>query len=77
MRTDPLITVQDALALYDGVQARLADALGLKRASVNQWVTEARDGRRKYVPLAQAYRLAALHPELAPRDTPTEQGAVA
>jgi len=65
MNSDPIITVEEALAVYDGVQARLADALGLTRASVNQWVTEFREGKRKFVPLAQAYRLAALHPKLA------------
>lgn len=65
--SDPHITVSDALALYGDVQVDLARALDLTRASVNQWVTEMRSGKRVYLPAAAAGRLLALHPHLARR----------
>lgn len=57
---DPKITVEEALAAFDGVQARLAEALGIDRASVNEWVSMG----RQYVPPLQAYRLTQIRPEL-------------
>lgn len=50
----------DALAAFGGVQAQLAAALSLSRASVNEWVKSGRE----FVPELQAYRLAHIKPEL-------------
>ena len=60
--TDPHITVDEALAAFDGVQSRLADALGIDRASVNEWVSSG----RQFVPPLQAYRLTQMRPDLFP-----------
>ena len=57
----PNIRVADALDAFGGVQARLAAALGLSRATVNEWVKSGRE----CLPELQSYRLAALKPDLA------------
>ena len=56
----PRIRVADALAAFDGKQSRLAAALSLSRASVNEWVKS----QREFVPDLQAFRLAQLVPSL-------------
>lgn len=58
----PQISVADALAAFDGIQARLAEALSLSRASVSDWVTSGRE----FVPELQAFRLTLLKPERWP-----------
>ncbi|CAN5817230.1 hypothetical protein BH20PSE1_BH20PSE1_01470 [soil metagenome] len=57
---DPHITVDEALAAFDGVQSHLADALGIDRASVNEWVSSG----RQFVPPLQAYRLTQMRPDI-------------
>ena len=57
---DPKITVAAALAAFDNVQARLADALDINRASVNEWVSS----KREFIPALHAHRLARLRPDL-------------
>ena len=73
---DPQIRVTDALAAYDGIQARLAEALGINRASVHEWITSGVE----HVPALQAHRLAVLRPELvtlAEQQIPPEAGEAA
>ncbi|MCC7193929.1 MAG: hypothetical protein IT356_00055 [Gemmatimonadaceae bacterium] len=57
---DPQITVDAALRAYEYNQARLARALGLDRASVNEWVASG----RMFLPALQAHRLQRLRPDL-------------
>jgi DNA-binding transcriptional regulator YdaS (Cro superfamily) len=65
---DPAVSVNVALSLYQGNQAKLACALNIKRSSVNHWVASGRE----YVPELQAHRLCRMHPsELEPCENTT------
>lgn len=56
----PKIPVTAALAAFGNVQAELARALGISRASVSEWVSS----EREHVPTLQAYALQRLRPDL-------------
>lgn len=56
---DPKISLDAALKFFNGVQAHLAAALDLNRATVNEWFT----GGDKFVPPLHAHRLARMYPE--------------
>jgi len=56
---DPQIPLAAALKFFDGIQARLAAALDLNRATVNEWFADGEE----FVPPLHAHRLARMYPE--------------
>lgn len=59
---EPKITVEEALAKFDGKRAKLAEFLDIKRAAVYQW--------KELVPTERAYQLIEVFPDLDKRSKP-------
>lgn len=68
---DPLIKLNDALALFDDNQSQMADALDLSRSVVNEWVKSGRE----LVPPLHAHRLVALFPDIPTQEPDTCEAA--